>query len=238
MAFIGDSYREPGKVQVTYALIAVNCLSFFVVFYKMDPNQVFSIGGIIPSEWFESTVAFSAHRPPEVISMIWSFFLHGGWLHLFFNMFALYLFGPNLEARMGRLNFFLFYLSCASAGALFQVLQDAESQIPIIGASGAVAGLLGGYWVLFRDHFIRIDFGKRAKKDLIFPVYTLILFWVILQVVNGFFPGHFLKGGKVQSVAYFSHIGGFVCGFFLTYYQTPKDKKSQPRFRVFTGGKR
>lgn len=234
--FIGDSYRVPGKVRWTYILIALNLISFYVVMYRMNATEIFAVGGIIPAEWFGPSVPFSDQRPIEVISLFWSFFLHGGWAHLLLNMFFLYLFGPNLEAKMGGLHFVLFFFSCASSGALLQVLYDMESVIPIIGASGGVAGLLGAYFVLFKDHFILIDLGTRARQNLVFPFYIIILFWLISQVVHGLFP-LLLKGpDQFQPVAYFAHIGGFACGYLLARNMI-SNPKSASRFKVFRGGR-
>ena len=236
--FIGDSYRVPGKVQITYALIALNFLSFFVVTYRMNSSVVLGMGGIIPAEWFGSTVSFSASRPPEIVTLFWSFFLHGSWLHVILNMSFLYLFGPNLEARMGRLNFLLFYLSCGGAGALLQVGYNSHSTVPIIGASGAISGLLGAYFVLFRDHFFRVDFGKHAQRDLIFPIFLLILFWLVSQILHGIVPLLFKSTETFEPIAYFAHIGGFLCGFFLARSMKPHDENTKSRFRVFNGGRK
>jgi membrane associated rhomboid family serine protease len=222
---------------VTYVLIFINALSYYVVFYRMIPTDVFAMGGLIPSEWFGSMVPFAAHRPPEIICLLWSFFLHGGLLHLLSNMAFLYLFGPNLEARMGRWLFLLFYFSCAGAGASFQVLYDPSSTAPIIGASGAIAGLLGAYFVLFRDHFFQIDLGHVFSRSLVFPIYSLILFWFLLQIINGVSP-LLLHAGDFEPVAYFAHIGGFMCGYILARRQKNQGSLSGKRkFRVFQGGK-
>ncbi|PIE01831.1 MAG: rhomboid family intramembrane serine protease [Acidobacteria bacterium] len=235
MAFIGDSYREPGRVEVTYALIFLNILSFYVVTFKMGANVVFPVGGVVPSEWFGASFSLAEQRPPEIISVLWSLFLHAGWMHLILNMLMLYLFGPNIEARLGRLNFLLFYLSCGSAGALFQVIRNVESQVPIIGASGAIFGLMGGYFIFFKDHFFRVDFGKRAKRDLIFPVYIVILFFIIIQVTQGLSP---IQSNSIEPVAYFAHMGGFVCGAFLAFMHPSRKAETNRPFRVFRGGKR
>lgn len=154
--------------------------------------------------------------PPEIPVPIWAtvitaMFLHGGIMHLVGNMLYLWIFGDNVEDAMGRGPFLLFYLLCGAAAAAAQIAIDPSSTVPMIGASGAIAGVLAAYFVLFPQSrvltLIPIFFFLRLVSV---PAVFLLGFWFILQVVNG--AGSL---GATGGVAWFAHIGGFVAGAIL-----------------------
>lgn len=154
--------------------------------------------------------------PPTIPVPIWatmltSLFLHGSIMHLVGNMLYLWIFGDNVEDAMGRGPFLLFYLLCGGAAALSQIVIDPSSTIPMVGASGAIAGVLAAYFVLYPQSrvltLIPIFFFLRL---ITVPAVFLLGFWFVLQVVNG--AGSL---GAEGGVAYFAHIGGFLAGAIL-----------------------
>ncbi|GAB4515117.1 MAG: rhomboid family intramembrane serine protease [Sulfuricaulis sp.] len=172
---------------------------------------VFSLG-VIPA-----TLLGGQSLPPELalvppgITVFTSMFLHGGWMHLIGNMLYLWIFGNNVEDAMGHVRFVIFYLLCGVAAVFAQALPNAESTIPMIGASGAISGVLGAYLLLYpRAHvlvLIPLGFYMRTMQ---LPAMVVLGFWFVLQLVNSALadPG---KGG----VAFGAHIGGFVAGMVL-----------------------
>lgn len=191
---------------VTIALIAVNVLIFLWYFLTMSEYQIgefFWNWGLIPARFLSGD---------GVQTIVTSMFLHAGWLHLIGNMLFLWIYGDNLEEQMGQLGFLAFYLAAGLAAALAQVLPDPGSIIPMVGASGAIAGVMGGYLLLF----------PRAKVDVLFifviffrifaiPAWIVLGIWFGLQIFSGLnTPSE--SGG----VAYWAHAGGFIAGLVLT----------------------
>lgn len=236
MLRIRDSVRVPGRVHVTYALLSLNLLSFLAV-GAMNAIEVFSAGGVIPAVFFDQSKLdpqLLALRPPGLVTVIWSQFLHQGWPHLLSNGISLLIFGPNVEARMGRARFLLFYLSCGAFGMLCQVVSSPHSMVPIIGASGAISGLFGAYFALFPDHFIRITVGniRRDYRDFVIPVKVVLIVWLISEVFNSLLP----DPNRIQKVAYFTHLGGFFCGWLVARGRNHPGS-SLRNFKIFTGGR-
>lgn len=150
--------------------------------------------------------------PPAVATVVTSMFLHGGWGHLLMNGLVLWVFGNNVEDSMGRLRFFVFYLSCGLASAAAQVAIDPASPVPMVGASGAIAGVLGGYLVLF----------PRARvKTLVFvflvevPAWAFLVYWFVGQLALGLPQLVAVRPDVASGVAVWAHIGGFVAGLVL-----------------------
>lgn len=191
---------------ITYALLAVNT----VVFLYMWPlygtaaaSEVFIDFGMIPARVLHGF---------GLETLITSMFLHGGFMHFSGNMLFLWIFGDNLEDMLGHVLFLLFYLATGVAAALLQFATDPGSSIPMIGASGAIAGVMGGYLLLF----------PKAKVDVLFiiviifkiipvPAWAALLVWFGLQLFNGVSTLGVEGGG----VAHWAHAGGFIAGFAL-----------------------
>ena len=147
-------------------------------------------------------------RAPEHV--LFSMFLHGGWLHLLGNMWFLWLFGNNVEDSMGRVRFVVFYLACGVAAALAQVFADPESIIPMVGASGAIGGVMGGYVVLYpRARVFTLVPIFFIITSVALPAWVMLGYWMFLQVVGGL--GATGEGG----VAFWAHVGGFAAGVLL-----------------------
>ena len=146
-----------------------------------------------------------------ILGMFTSMFLHGGWLHILGNMLFLWIFGNNVEDRLGRIPFLIFYLVGGITAALTQVVIDPHSHAPLVGASGAIAAALGAYIVLFPGaRILSLVFLGFFYQLLEVPAVVILGFWFVLQLISGFGS---LGGGTAEGgVAFFAHIGGFVLG--------------------------
>jgi membrane associated rhomboid family serine protease len=144
--------------------------------------------------------------------LLTSMFLHGSWMHLLGNMWFLWIFGNNIEDAMGRMRFLVFYLVCGLAAAFGQVLTNPSSAIPMVGASGAISGVMGGYLVLYPKvrvfAFIPLGF---FITSVALPAWVMLGYWLLIQFVSGLAA----FGGEIGGVAFWAHIGGFVAGVVL-----------------------
>lgn len=176
--------------------------------------------GMTPSVlWQQRMLPEGVAVIPEGLTLISYAFLHGGWLHLLGNMLFLWVFGDNIEDSMGHLRFLLFYLLCALAAALTHAVMDRGSEIPLIGASGAIAGILGAYLVLHpRVKVLVLMFGRLPLR---LPVWLLLPLWFGFQ-----FFSLSLTGGE-DNTAWWAHIGGFIAGMLLI---VPMRYKTVPLF--------
>ena len=211
---------------VTVALIAVNLLTWVVVQgIGSEPALSRSVCelGLIPGDFLERiTRPVSIQLSPTATCVVggerlWytpltSMFLHGGWLHLIGNMWFLWIFGNNVEDSMGRARFVAFYLLCGLSAAASQTLTEPNSVIPMVGASGAIGGVMGGYIVLYptvRVHLL-IFLGFYITTIAV-PAFLMLGFWFLLQIVSGL-PG---LGSGEGGVAFWAHVGGFAAGAVL-----------------------
>ena len=198
---------------VTYALIAANVLAFL---WQLQVGLDLSVqrGGAIPYEILTFRDVEWRDVVPPPFTILTSMFLHGGWLHLGFNMLTLWIFGNNVEDALGRLRFVAFYLLAGIAAALTQTLASAATGdvlVPMVGASGAIAGILAGYLVLFPSARVLTAVVIVIFVRLIYlPARLFILGWFALQILSVLFGSQ--PGG---GVAFFAHIGGFVAGWLL-----------------------
>jgi membrane associated rhomboid family serine protease len=153
-------------------------------------------------------------------TVISSMFMHGGWLHLIGNMWFLWVFGNNIEDSMGRIRFVVFYLTTGLAAAATQALMNPGSAIPMVGASGAISGVMGAYIVLYprvRVHLL-IFLGIFITRIAV-PAFWMLGYWFLLQLLGGL-PSVAREGG---GVAFFAHAGGFVAGMLLVHlFKNPK----------------
>jgi membrane associated rhomboid family serine protease len=160
-------------------------------------------------------------RAPEHIFT--SMFLHGSWMHLIGNMWFLWLFGNNIEDSMGRFRFIVFYLICGVAAAAGQVLSDPDSIVPMVGASGAISGVMGAYIVLYPNVRVYTLVIFIFITSIALPAWVMLGYWMFLQVVGGL--GAAGEGGT----AFFAHIGGFIAGVVLIKLFARRDYISQHR---------
>ena len=151
--------------------------------------------------------------PPSYVAVLTSMFMHGGWLHLIGNMWFLWVFGNNIEDAMGHGRFVVFYLLCGVAAAAAQVLMAPHSAVPMVGASGAISGVLGAYLLLYpRVRVHVLVFLGFFVTTIVLPAYLMLGYWALLQVLGGL-PS--LGARDVGGVAFFAHIGGFLTGLLL-----------------------
>lgn len=191
---------------VTYALIAANIAIFLAYWYGLQSEYAISAffytWGLVPH------FVMSGENLPTLITHM---FLHGGWMHLAGNMLFLWIFGDNLEDLLGHAKFLMFYVLAGLAAAALQIAVDPGSQAPMVGASGAIAGVLGGYLLMF----------PRARVDVVFiliiifkvfpiPAWIVLGLWFGAQLFSGF-----STPSEDGGIAYFAHIGGFIAGLAL-----------------------
>jgi membrane associated rhomboid family serine protease len=150
----------------------------------------------------------------RLTSLVTSMFLHGGWLHLIGNMWFLWVFGSHIEDVMGAPRFLLFYLSCGVVSAVVQLAMSLGSPVPTLGASGAIAGVMGAFLVLYpRVRVTTLIFIIFFVTTVEIPAAFMLMYWFVIQLVSGLFSsGSFSDSG---GVAWFAHVGGFLVGLFL-----------------------
>ena len=203
-----DTIRSRKFPIINWTLIIGNGLAFYYEWQLSEAglNRFIHSWGLVPSR----LIADSAEAWVTIFS---SMFLHGGWFHLLSNMWVLVIFGDNIEERLGSVRYFIFYLLSGVAAALLEVYIQPGSSVPTIGASGAIAGVLGAYLIQF----------PRAKVASLVPIifiFTIIEipaviflgFWFLLQLFSGWLA---LQGTNAGGIAWWAHIGGFIFGMFM-----------------------
>lgn len=205
-----DNIRSRTAPYLTIILIVVN-ISFFVYEASLDPagmERLLDRYAIVPAQLLGALTGH-ASLPSELFAILSSMFLHGGLMHLAGNMWFLWIFGDNVEDRLGRLRFLLFYVATGTVAALSQILVDPTSPIPILGASGAIAGVLGAY----------LRFFPGARVQTVIPIFIFLQFielpalvflalWFFYQILSSLI-------GEA-GVAWWAHIFGFMAGFLFT----------------------
>ncbi len=192
---------------VTYVLVLANVLIFLAYWLPIESERELGLfyitWGLIPAK---------AMAGLDLHTILTSMFLHGGWMHLIGNMLFLWIYGDNMEDQFGHFGFLAFYLACGTAAAFGQIAADPRSFAPMVGASGAIAGVMGGYLLLFPKARIDIFFFFLIFFRIIpIPAWIVLGLWLALQVWSGLSPSD-SDGG----VAYFAHLGGFAAGLALT----------------------
>lgn len=219
---------------VTVALIAVNALVFLYQLLLPSPeDQVFAftygaipaviVGYISRAQILEAGAPFTP-LDPVWLSIFTAMFLHGGLIHLGGNMLYLWIFGNNVEDVLGHVRFLLFYFVCGLLAAAAQILMSMRSPVPMVGASGAVAGVLGAYYVKFPYARVQcIVFLFFFITVIMLPAKLVLLFWFLLQVLHSLGPA-----GQTGRVAFFAHIGGFLAGWALIRRLGPRRRRPVP----------
>lgn len=205
-----DTARSHKFPAITLLLIGANAYAFFNEF-RMTPGDLEAFifaNGLIP-------VQLLGNPSAEWTTIFSSMFLHGGWFHIISNMWVLFIFGDNIEARMGGIRYLVFYLLSGTSAGLLQALILPASTVPMIGASGAVAGVLGAYLILFP----RSRIASLVPIFFIFtlvelPAFVFLVFWFISQLYSGLFS----LQGSAGGIAWWAHIGGFIFGIFIAFF--------------------
>jgi membrane associated rhomboid family serine protease len=199
--------RIYGTTLVTAALIALNTLIFFyqATLTPYELNALVTQWGIVPDQM----------RGLGLLTLFTSMFLHGGWLHLIGNMLFLWVFGRNIEDLIGGPSFLAFYILCGLGAGVVHVIVNAYSRQPTIGASGAIAGVMGAYLIKFpRSRIVTLIFIFIFFTTAEIPAAFILLYWFAIQFFSGFgsLASTDYSGG---GIAYFAHIGGFLIGMAL-----------------------
>ncbi len=198
---------------VTYSLIAI-CVFVFLWQQSLGPaaEQAVYALGVIPAVLFNyASLPAGLDVIPPWMSIFTSMFMHGSWMHLLGNMLYLWIFGDNVEASMGHARFIVFYLLCGVAAALAQAVPDPQSTVPMVGASGAISGVLGAYLLLYPHArvlvFIPLGFFMFSER---IPAGWVLGFWFLMQLISSS-----ASAGQQGGVAFGAHIGGFIAGMAL-----------------------
>ena len=186
---------------ITYLLIVLNILVFLTELN--NGNAFVERWAVVPRHLLTNPVG-------SFLTVFTAMFLHGSWLHLLGNMLYLWIFGDNVEDRFGHRGFLIFYLLCGIVATFAQAVADPRSNIPNLGASGAIAGVLASYLVMFPHRRVNVLLGF-----MVIPMSALIVigFWFVLQILS---VNAITSVGQTDGVAYMAHIGGFIAGLLLT----------------------
>lgn len=208
----------------TFLIIGLNVISWiFIQGLGFNPGLIKSVFnfGIIPGELLGTVepgtripvgqnIVYIIESHRSWATILTSMFMHGGWFHLIGNMWFLAIFGDNIEDVMGRFRFIAFYLLCGIAAAAAQIISDPASPVPMVGASGAISGVMGAYALLFpRAPVHTLIFLGFFITRIVVPAYIMLGYWFFLQLFSGFL------GGGSGGVAVWAHIGGFVAGIVM-----------------------
>jgi membrane associated rhomboid family serine protease len=201
-----DNSRRRSVPVVTFGLIALNVLVFLV---ELNGGQAFI------QQWAFVPRRFAQDPGGQAHTIFTAMFMHGGWVHLFGNMLYLWIFGDNVEDQFGPFKFLMFYLLCGIAATMAQYYVSIRSGVPNVGASGAIAGVLGAYLMMFPGMRVNVLVGNQI---LALPAIMVLGLWIVLQLFSGI--GSIGATGQTADqggIAYMAHIGGFVAGFALTF---------------------
>ncbi len=222
-----DSVPARNQPVVTWVLIGVNV---WVFLYELglgpELDGFIRTWGFVPAHYFRLAETDPGHWVGRFLPLVTSMFLHGGWAHLIGNMLYLWIFGDNVEDRLGHLRYLAFYLVAGMAAGLAQAYLYPDSTVPTVGASGAISGVLGAYLVLFpRARVLTL-----VPFLFFFPVVELpavlyLGFWFLMQLVSGALA--LALAGEAGGVAWWAHVGGFVVGILLV--PLLRRRRSYPR---------
>jgi membrane associated rhomboid family serine protease len=226
---------------VTYALIAVNILVWlielglgekFINGYSTVPFEITHGRDLVGMQTIHAggqsiPIHLYPGPTPIYLTLLTSMFMHASWLHIGGNMLYLWIFGDNIEDRIGHVKFLLFYLVCGLAASAADILFKTDSVIPSLGASGAIAGVLGAYLVLFPQRKVRVLVSRQVVN---MPAFMVLGLWILLQI----FSQISVVGGEAGGVAYMAHIGGFIAGIVLIFLLG--GRRAPPPREVLPGG--
>jgi membrane associated rhomboid family serine protease len=201
----------------------------FLMEVSMSPSELNSfiqMFGVVPASFVDHLGA-----PEEIATIFTSMFMHGGWLHLISNMWALFIFGDNIEDRLGHFRYLIFYLTCGVLAALAQIFFNPAQTAPTVGASGAIAGVLGAYMMLFPAArvvtLIPIGF---IPWFINVPAFFFLGFWIVTQAFTGWAALHSVKAAQAAgNIAFMAHVGGFITGFLLVRLMQRRDYRAWHR---------
>jgi rhomboid family protein len=200
---IRDTIRSNTRPYVTTLIIAVNVLVFLFT-VSLEPytrNEFLITYGLVPARF-------------HLLNVFTSMFLHGGWMHIIFNMWVFWIYGDNVEDVLGHGKYLIFYFLCGLAAAMTQYAISPGSHLPLVGASGAIAGVMGAYMVKFpRARIVTLIFVFIFFTTVDIPAVVILAYWFVLQI----FSSAGSIGNSQGGVAFFAHIGGFITGIVLVF---------------------
>ena len=211
-----DNPLRHGPPLVTLAIIAINTAVYLLLQFPLGPNegQAYLLSfGFIPAVFFgQFELVSELARVPSTATLVTNMFLHGGLVHLVGNMWFLWLYGDNIEEAMGRLRYLFFYLICGCAGTLAHAAFDPAGQVPLVGASGAISGVIAGYLLIWPRANIRVFYWLFIFVGTInVPAFLMLGLWIVEQLFA--LPAAMQTQGNIAIVA---HLGGFAAGLALT----------------------
>jgi membrane associated rhomboid family serine protease len=209
---IRDTTQSKNYPVINTFLISVNVLFFFLQLMQGPAQTQFIITyGLVPARYSVPAIAAHFRLSQQILALITFMFLHGGFWHLLANMWSLYIFGDNVEDRLGSLRYLFFYLLCGWVSGLFHLFTNWHSQIPTIGASGAIAGVMGAYLLLYpRSKILTLIPIFFIPYFIEVPAFFFLGFWFLMQ-----FLGAAGSRGQGGGIAWWAHVGGFVGGIIL-----------------------
>jgi len=216
---IRDDTPRYSTPYVTYLIIALNCVVFLFELWVGGQSHRALNGliyefGVVPRHFERALAGSSTFTLPGLsLSILTSMFLHGGWAHIFFNMLFLWIFGDNVEDYLGHFPYLIFYLVSGSAAAITHILLNAGSNVPTVGASGAIAGVMGGYFVLYPR--ARVLTWLPPIFFFFLPAWLFLGYWFIVQFLMGTATSIAETSQNTGGVAVWAHVGGFVTGIVL-----------------------
>lgn len=213
---IRDTVPSKNFPLITLSIIALNVAFWFglLTFGEEERRALLMLLGVVPRRYTDAAWAAELGLDPgNYLPFLSSMFLHGGWLHIILNMWVLWIFGDNVEDRMGWVRFTVFYLVCGVISAIAQVIAHPETVLPMVGASGAIAGVMGAYLFLY----------PRARVLTVIPIFfyplfieipavVFLLIWFVGQAISGIMAA---VNGVEGGIAWWAHIGGFIAGVLL-----------------------
>jgi membrane associated rhomboid family serine protease len=215
---LADTVRSRTFPFVNWLIILTNVLVFVLFELSRTPDALlrfFTTYGVVPVQLFSG-------EPMALLTLLTHQFLHGGWLHLISNLWALYIFGDNVEDRLGSGRYLAFYLVCGVAAALAQAYLAPSSRLPLVGASGAIAGVLAAYLLFFPTARVITLVPLFFFAGFIeIPAVLYLIIWFVLQLFNGVMSLG-VSAADIGGVAYWAHIGGFAAGLLLARLVAPR----------------
>ena len=217
---------------VNTTIIGINVVVYFIqLFQSFEIDKIIYIYGLVPARYSVPQIAQYFTTGQQVFSLVSFMFLHGGFWHILGNMWSLYIFGDNVEDRLGPIRYALFYLLCGIASGLSHMMLNLHSNLPTIGASGAIAGVMGAYFLLHpRSKILTLIPIFFIPYFINIPAFVFLGLWFLLQFINA--AGSQGLGG---GIAWWAHIGGFIFGMlFLKLFSLLPDTGVSNRMRQFT----
>ena len=202
---------------VMTGIIVANVLAFLQE-VRVGPHlqEMLIQYGIVPARYTEPAFAQQFTWAQQIFSFFSTMFLHGGWIHLLGNMWSLWIFGDNVEDRLGRVRFILLYLASGVAASVMHIFTNPNSEVPTIGASGAIAGVMGAYFRFYPHARVETIIPPFIFSVFRLPALVFLGWWFILQFLQGAMS---LGGrGEAAGVAWWAHVGGFAFGFVVCLY--------------------